>query len=268
MKLKLNLILTYLAGGYPNSGQHPNPGAPITSPSKKRPAISISFIAATAKRVRFLHYAESDGIPTSIRSADLSGQHRILHASWREWTLSASGMAALVTTAQPAVMEKIITLTKPTMGEWIGSHPSSIFRQRQSKAASATLLNAFIREAGIVGTCNSTPMHLTMDGTLLFLFRENFRFDVGGQRSKRKKWIHCFENVTTILFVVVISEYNQSTLAMRSKFHKGSKAQARKQQLNQSTLQAVLGSKDYQSIPWDFCSLQQLSAMTKTHSSS
>ncbi|KAH5382105.1 guanine nucleotide-binding protein subunit alpha [Parastagonospora nodorum] len=34
-------------------------------------------------------------------------------------------------------------------------------------------------------------------------------FDVGGQRSQRKKWIHCFENVTTILFLVAISEYDQ-----------------------------------------------------------
>ncbi|GAA5966567.1 hypothetical protein JCM8115_006870 [Rhodotorula mucilaginosa] len=34
-------------------------------------------------------------------------------------------------------------------------------------------------------------------------------FDVGGQRSERKKWIHCFENVTAILFLVAISEYDQ-----------------------------------------------------------
>lgn len=33
--------------------------------------------------------------------------------------------------------------------------------------------------------------------------------DVGGQRSERKKWIHCFENVTTLLFLVAISEYDQ-----------------------------------------------------------
>lgn len=33
--------------------------------------------------------------------------------------------------------------------------------------------------------------------------------DVGGQRSERKKWIHCFENVTTILFLVALSEYDQ-----------------------------------------------------------
>ncbi|GAA5880081.1 hypothetical protein JCM8547_003545 [Rhodosporidiobolus lusitaniae] len=33
--------------------------------------------------------------------------------------------------------------------------------------------------------------------------------DVGGQRSERKKWIHCFENVQVMLFVVAISEYPQ-----------------------------------------------------------
>jgi guanine nucleotide-binding protein G(q) subunit alpha len=33
--------------------------------------------------------------------------------------------------------------------------------------------------------------------------------DVGGQRSERRKWIHCFENVTSIMFLVALSEYDQ-----------------------------------------------------------
>jgi guanine nucleotide-binding protein G(i) subunit alpha len=33
-------------------------------------------------------------------------------------------------------------------------------------------------------------------------------FDVGGQRSERKKWIHCFEGVTAIIFIVALSEYD------------------------------------------------------------
>ncbi|XP_002667410.3 guanine nucleotide-binding protein subunit alpha-15 isoform X1 [Danio rerio] len=33
--------------------------------------------------------------------------------------------------------------------------------------------------------------------------------DVGGQRGQRKKWIHCFENVTSLIFVASLSEYDQ-----------------------------------------------------------
>jgi hypothetical protein len=34
-------------------------------------------------------------------------------------------------------------------------------------------------------------------------------FDVGGQRSERRKWIHCFENLNAVLFMVSLSEYDQ-----------------------------------------------------------
>jgi len=37
-------------------------------------------------------------------------------------------------------------------------------------------------------------------------------FDVGGQRSERKKWIHCFEAVTSVIFCVALSEYDQVLL--------------------------------------------------------
>ncbi|XP_056146290.1 guanine nucleotide-binding protein subunit alpha-14-like [Lampris incognitus] len=33
--------------------------------------------------------------------------------------------------------------------------------------------------------------------------------DVGGQRSERRKWIHCFEKVTSIIFLAALSEYDQ-----------------------------------------------------------
>ncbi|EFA78933.1 G-protein subunit alpha 5 [Heterostelium album PN500] len=46
----------------------------------------------------------------------------------------------------------------------------------------------------------------------------NFKFhdiefrmlDVGGQRSERRKWIHCFDSVTAVIFCVAMSEYDQS----------------------------------------------------------
>jgi len=37
----------------------------------------------------------------------------------------------------------------------------------------------------------------------------NFKLvDVGGQRNERKKWIHCFEGVSAIVFVVSLNEYD------------------------------------------------------------
>ncbi|KAG7880495.1 hypothetical protein KL905_002469 [Ogataea polymorpha] len=41
-------------------------------------------------------------------------------------------------------------------------------------------------------------------------------YDVGGQRSERKKWIHCFDNVTVIMFCVALSEYDQVLLESSS----------------------------------------------------
>ena len=59
------------------------------------------------------------------------------------------------------------------------------------------VLRSRIRTTGIVEN------NFTIDGN-------KFRmYDVGGQRSERKKWIHCFEDVACILFVAALSAYNQ-----------------------------------------------------------
>ena len=44
---------------------------------------------------------------------------------------------------------------------------------------------------------------MTFPGTVFEMY------DVGGQRNERKKWIHCFEGVTAVIFVAAISEYDQ-----------------------------------------------------------
>jgi len=43
--------------------------------------------------------------------------------------------------------------------------------------------------------------------------------DVGGQRSERRKWIHCFENVTSIMFLVALSEYDQVLVESDNEVH-------------------------------------------------
>lgn len=59
------------------------------------------------------------------------------------------------------------------------------------------ILQTRVRTTGIVEN------QFTVDGNQFSLY------DVGGQRNERKKWIHCFENVTAVIFVAAISEYNQ-----------------------------------------------------------
>lgn len=59
------------------------------------------------------------------------------------------------------------------------------------------MMHCRVRTSGIV-----TEQYV-IDGSIFEIY------DVGGQRNERKKWIHCFENVTAIIFVVSLSEYNQ-----------------------------------------------------------
>jgi GTPase SAR1 family protein len=59
------------------------------------------------------------------------------------------------------------------------------------------ILRTRLRTTGIVETdfrVEKVKFHLT---------------DVGGQRSERKKWIHCFQDVNAVIFVAAISEYDQ-----------------------------------------------------------
>jgi len=56
---------------------------------------------------------------------------------------------------------------------------------------------ARVRTTGIVSTeFDDGPIHFSV-------------LDVAGQRSERKKWAHCFENVNAIVFVVSLAGYNQ-----------------------------------------------------------
>ncbi|SAL99838.1 hypothetical protein [Absidia glauca] len=59
------------------------------------------------------------------------------------------------------------------------------------------ILRSRVKTTGITETCFTYENH-------------SYRvLDVGGQRSERKKWIHCFENVTALLFMVALSEFDQ-----------------------------------------------------------
>lgn len=69
--------------------------------------------------------------------------------------------------------------------------------QPQYVATPQDILHIRIRSSGIVVD------KYCIDGTTFEMY------DVGGQRNERKKWIHCFDNVTAVIYVAALSEYNQ-----------------------------------------------------------
>lgn len=60
------------------------------------------------------------------------------------------------------------------------------------------LIRCRVRTTGII------EGNLTIDDNKFLII------DVGGQRNERKKWIHCFEGVTAVIFVAALSEYDQA----------------------------------------------------------
>jgi GTPase SAR1 family protein len=58
------------------------------------------------------------------------------------------------------------------------------------------ILRSRVRTSGIV------EEKYTIDGVQFVMY------DVGGQRNERKKWIHCFDSVTAVIFVAALSGYN------------------------------------------------------------
>ena len=60
----------------------------------------------------------------------------------------------------------------------------------------------------VVVSCWWVSSHLSPPSKLCWWWSYFRMFDVGGQRSERKKWIHCFEGVTAIIFCVALSGYD------------------------------------------------------------
>ncbi|KDR70104.1 hypothetical protein GALMADRAFT_906384 [Galerina marginata CBS 339.88] len=56
--------------------------------------------------------------------------------------------------------------------------------------------------------CRARTIGIT-ETTFLLREHEMLMVDVGGQKSERRKWIHCFQDVTSILFLVSLSGYDQ-----------------------------------------------------------
>merc|ERR1711937_870192 len=79
----------------------------------------------------------------------------------------------------------------------MGDYTRADYSKEEMDQFQKDALYARVRTSGIV------TEKYPIDGTTFEMY------DVGGQRNERRKWIHCFEDVTAVIFVAAISEYDQ-----------------------------------------------------------
>ena len=80
------------------------------------------------------------------------------------------------------------------------------------------IINVRYRTTGTINHCvygclYTYQIHLTYSGVIEKRFEINNAkfhiFDVGGQKSERKKWINCFNEVKAVIFVISLSCFNE-----------------------------------------------------------
>lgn len=110
----------------------------------------------------------------------------------------------IVTAAHALWSDPAIKTTYKRSNEFQLNDSAEYFLSQIERLASADyiptepdILHARARTTGITETV------FTLEGNTFRLV------DVGGQRSERKKWIHCFQDVLGLIFCVSLSEYDQ-----------------------------------------------------------
>jgi len=101
---------------------------------------------------------------------------------------------------------------------------SSTMKQVWAKRSSVNIIDAHKEYLNEITRIASPDFKPTVQDVLIARVRttqvamEKYRidgtdfemYDVGGQRSERRKWIDCFDSVTSVIFVAALSEYDQT----------------------------------------------------------
>eukprot|EP01126_Amoeba_proteus_P020967 TRINITY_DN2128_c0_g2_i7.p1 TRINITY_DN2128_c0_g2~~TRINITY_DN2128_c0_g2_i7.p1 ORF type:complete len:368 (+),score=93.37 TRINITY_DN2128_c0_g2_i7:89-1192(+) len=164
---------------------------------------------------------EIDRFAEILRDNCITSMHTILLAC-KDWGVTFDGPTGVlceevlsVTDLTPKIAEKIITLSETEAVKKAieranelqipggGSGAQYYFKHTKRfadpdyKPDVEDIMRAKMRTTGIceINFRNSSGQEFVM-------------VDVGGQRSERRKWLHCFGDVTAVIFLVAINEYD------------------------------------------------------------
>lgn len=144
------------------------------SPDSRAPALSLSLptIPEEDMRPRCAHPKYTMATREQIANA--------VYTLWTEWPeLRELSMPAILESNGPYFFAKIREYARPDY-----------------QTSAADIVHARLKTTGIVETT------FDIRGSQLAVV------DVGGQRTERTKWVHCFDDVTCVLFVVAASEFD------------------------------------------------------------
>ncbi|KAI5969058.1 GPA2 [Candida margitis] len=170
-----------------------------------------------------------DGIDgTATTTSDAQDQTEVVNGTWRKHVLDYDSLnevldyEILLDGSNDAVFDQSIAekieqiYNTPEVRDFM-IHKQGQFYLIDSTEYFMTNLKRIAQPDYIPSTTDVLRTRKKTSGIFDFTFDmgNNFHihmFDVGGQRSERKKWIHCFDNVTLIIFCVSLSEYDQVLL--------------------------------------------------------
>lgn len=129
-------------------------------------------------------------------------------ATWAKWTESANPTTSLLSRMCWDLESRLL----------VSLRKISPAKSSTSGVSTSTVVHICSNWEPQKWYCNDTEdqkwfqqrkIHQSFEWNLFMFFSLVRRmFDVGGQRSERKKWIHCFEGVTCIIFCGALSAYD------------------------------------------------------------
>lgn len=170
---------------------------------------------ASFRPVIYKNVLESaQAIVKAIRKLDLTpvqSTNRVLAQKIKEYKLDTTDFVL-----SPEIAEAIHVLVQdPVVPKVMNEHSSDFYLMDSAQYFFTDVLR--IGSPGYLPTVTDVlraRLQTTAISETRFLMGQLsiHMFDVGGQRSERRKWIHCFESVTSIIFCTALSEYDQVLL--------------------------------------------------------